>query len=208
MYTPRPQGFAPAFAIDAPPRGSHRPRLSITAFAHSLEILRVRLAIRVRRFALLSLLRARCRSLLRMCDPCTCASEISRHAAANNSGILGGSRCPAHTVEGRPAEHAQVARSSVHGGTVVVVTHPGIPTCTQPRMGLQASPVHRSPSSHSESTGTCTQPTAGVQASTVQAISSAQSSGGPPRQAPFSHRSFVVQGLPSSQEAVRFVCSH
>jgi hypothetical protein len=53
-----------------------------------------------------------------------------------------------------------------------------------------------------------TQPVAGLHESSVQTFPSLQLGGTPPTQLPPEHVSFVVQALPSSHDAVLFVCTH
>jgi hypothetical protein len=111
--------------------------------------------------------------------------------------------------------------------------HDPVPfTCTQPDPGEHESSVHGLPSSqdrgpppthdppeqtsfvvqalpsvHGAVLFAWMQPTAGEQESSVHGLASAHAGGGPPTQAPFAHASFVVQALPSVQEAVLFVCT-
>jgi hypothetical protein len=73
----------------------------------------------------------------------------------------------------------------------------------------QASPVVQAlPSLQEAVLFVCTHPEAGLQLSSVQPLPSSQFGAAPPTQLPPAQVSFVVQALPSSHEAVLFVCTH
>jgi hypothetical protein len=73
---------------------------------------------------------------------------------------------------------------------------------------LHVSPVVQAlPSSHGLLFGVYTQPEAGLQLSSVHPLPSLQTTDDPPLHDPPLHASPVVHALPSSHEAVLFVCS-
>jgi hypothetical protein len=92
--------------------------------------------------------------------------------------------------------------SSVHG---LPSSQDGVgPARQTPKLHVSCS-VHAFPSSHGAVLFAWTQPLAGLHESSVHALLSLQFNAGPPAQAPFAHRSPVVQALPSLHAFVLFV---